>query len=115
MGRRNPERAERRHGERLAAVESDMGKGSFCTALESIRWILGDTTLPPATRLSVTLMKVRVLLETARPCEASVSLYAAVNLMNQHGLYEQCQTIKELTALVENDVKLMQNVGSAGC
>lgn len=92
-----------------------MTRGSYYTALELIRSVLADRTLPAASRLAITLVEVRALLGVGRPCEAAVRLYVATTLMNQHGLYGQSPNIKELASLVENAVTLTQNVGGAGC
>jgi hypothetical protein len=101
MTRRSAKSVEKRHAERMAWLDRDLGKGQYHTALESARWILGDKTLPPSMRLVVTLKEVRALLGVGRSTEAATRLCAAVNSMHRYRLYVHRAVIDELTSQVE--------------
>jgi len=101
LRRWNTGHLEKRHGERLAALRADLNEQRYHIALESMRRILGDPTLPPCTRLEVTLKEVEALLALGRPCEAATRLVAALRTMQHYRLYDRRETVEELVRRVE--------------
>jgi|GEM_PF-4917694 len=110
---RSKQAAVKRHQERLSALEGDMRAGQYFTALESTKRILGDKTIPPDMRLAVTLQEVRALLGSGQPQQAAVRACAAVNTMNQYGLWNHAGAVEAVLILVEC-ARGVRDVGNVG-
>lgn len=87
MGSRDPRRVSKRHGERLLAIAEAIRTGCYEQALETMRRVLGDATLPPVTRLLVTAQEVEALLAIGRHTEAFVRAVQAENMMDRNRLW----------------------------
>ncbi|HEY3367174.1 MAG TPA: hypothetical protein VGK74_19130 [Symbiobacteriaceae bacterium] len=76
-------------------LEDDMKHRRFHQALETMRRILGDMTLPPASRLEVKLKELEALLGVGRVTEAFVQAHQAEAFMVDHGLWKYRDAVRE--------------------
>lgn len=98
MSRNNPKRLRLRHGERLAALDALIERKEYACALEFMRRVLGDPTIPAETRVLVKAKEVEALLGLGRHVEAFVSASQVESLIRRHRLYA-------LTDLVQGTVE----------
>lgn len=89
-------RVQKRHSERLAAVDLHLKRKDYSQVLESLIRVFGDPKLPTEMRVMAKASEIEALLGLGRITEAFVAAEHTETIIRRHKLFRLWDVVKEV-------------------